>query len=483
MDMLEKANRFVEQNQGKVVNKYRLKYHLMGQYGWINDPNGFIYYNGKYHLFYQHNPYKSVWGPMHWGHATSKDLIKWEYQPIALAPDKPYDKDGCFSGSAIEKDGILYLLYTGHVIGDSEREDDYSETQCLAFSYDEVKFIKYDHNPVIGVDDIPKVISRRDFRDPKVFKKGETYYMVLGSNNADGRGVAVIYTSSNLKEWRFLNTIGNERNDMGNNWECPDLFELNNKDVLIASIQHFSDDGSKSHNDVIYAVGVFDAHEGSFKFKDCKAIDAGFDFYAPQTTIDEKGRRLIVAWMNEWNTENPTHTLGHNWAGAMTIPREVVLNGDKLNFLPVKEIKEYRRNEFLRKNISLNGEKELEIGGDCYEMEIIFDAKEADEFGVKLRTGNTEETVLSYSRQDELFRFNRDRSGIGPKGERQAKVELKNGLLDLRIFVDISSVEIFINGGEVVMTGRIYPSEDSKGIKLLSKGECNILSLKKWDIM
>lgn len=484
MDMLEKANCFIQQNYSNVVNQYRLKYHLMGKYGWINDPNGFIYYKGQYHLFYQHNPYESIWGPMYWGHAISNDLIRWKYLPIALAPDSPYDKDGCFSGSAIEKYGNLYLLYTGHVICDIDRQENYRQTQCLAFSDDGVNFVKYDKNPIIGIDDIPTGVSKSDIRDPKVFKRGENYYMLLGSNNGHGRGQGVLYTSSDLKEWKFLNTIGSHRDDMGNNWECPDLFELEGRYILIVSLQHFGEgSNSKTHHEVVYSIGDFDANTGRFEFKDYHKIDMGFDFYAPQTTIDDRGRRLIVAWMNEWNTEKPTQTLGHNWAGAMTMPREVKLDGDRLCFLPIDDIKKYRKDELSLEHILLNGVKELNRGGDCYELDISFVAKEANIFGVKLRIGSDEETVLSYNTQDNLFRFNRDRSGIGPKGERETRVDLMDGMLNLRVFVDKCSVEIFINNGQKVMTGLIYPSNSSKGIELFSKGKCEILSLKKWELM
>ena len=485
MNMLEKANRFIEQNHANVVKQYRPQYHLAGKYGWINDPNGFIYYKGQYHLFYQHNPYESIWGPPYWGHAVSSDLIRWKYLPIALAPDKPYDKDGCFSGSAIEKDENLYLLYTGHVICDAKRQKNYRQTQCLAFSYDGVNFVKYAKNPVIGTADIPAGVSKSDIRDPKVFKREENYYMILGSNNGYDRGQGVVYTSSDLKKWKFLNIIGSHKDDMGNNWECPDLFELEGRDILIVSLQHFGEGSDlKTHHEVVYSIGDFDASTGRFEFEDHQKIDMGFDFYAPQTTIDSKGRRLIVAWMNNWNTENPTHVLNHKWAGAMTMPREIKLVGEQLYFLPIDEIKKYRKNEFSLEHMLINGLKRLNSGGDCYEINIKFLPIKSNIFGVKLRTDyKEEETVLSYNIQDKVFSFNRDKSGIGPKGKCQTKVELKDGILDLRIFVDKCSVEIFINNGQKVMTGLIYPSEDSKGIALFSDGECEILSLKKWELM
>ena len=161
-----KANQYIDENREKVNQLYRGAFHLLPPIGWMNDPNGFVYFRGEYHLFYQFYPYDSVWGPMHWGHAKSKDLLHWEELPVALAPSESYDKDGCFSGSAIVKDDKLYLLYTGHVDDEEKRE----ETQCLAVSTDGITFEKLPTNPVIHAQHIEGIADIADFRDPKVFE-------------------------------------------------------------------------------------------------------------------------------------------------------------------------------------------------------------------------------------------------------------------------------------------------------------------------
>jgi beta-fructofuranosidase len=474
-NMLYEANQYIKANKDKVNSQYRLNYHLMGQCGWINDPNGFIHYKDKYHLFYQHNPYDAVPGLMYWGHAVSDDLIKWNYLPIALAPDKPYDKDGCFSGSSMEANGRLYLMYTGHVVDGGDQR----ETQCLAYSDDAINFAKYKGNPVISIEQIPNEASKKDFRDPRVFKRNGKYYVVIGSNDGKGKGQVLIYTSLDMLHWVFLRAVGAEKN-MGNNCECPDMFRLQDRDVLIVSLQYLNEE--KPYNSSVYAIGHFDESVGDFIFDRCFPLDYGFDFYAPQTTEDVSSRRIIVAWMNEWGSENPTYSLGHNWAGAMTLPREVLLKDGMLCFKPVDEIKTYRRNEFSMENIEFEGERNLDAYGDSYEIEASFDARSATEFGLKLRTGYGEETVLSYNRAKKIFSFDRNKSGIGPKGEKHTEVELDDNVLTIRAFVDKCSVEVFINDGRKVMTGRIYPSKDSKGIRIFSRGACKLLSLKKWDI-
>ncbi|RCW44854.1 glycoside hydrolase family 32 protein [Paenibacillus prosopidis] len=479
----ENADKFVESRKYLLNGEYRLRYHLMSEFGWMNDPNGFVYYNGEYHMFYQHYPYQPVWGPMHWGHAVSRDLIEWKHLPVALAPDQEYDRDGCFSGSAIEKDGMLYLMYTGHIVTGPDKDLHYIQNQNIAVSDDGVHFQKLACNPVIRPEQIPADVSQKDFRDPKVFERDGVYYAVLGSNDGMGSGLLLMYRSDDLLNWTFVNEIARSDGYMGDNWECPDLFELEGHDVLMLSPQRMPAQGDDFQNlhSTAYMIGRLDTVQGRFLYDQYEQIDCGFDFYAPQTTIDDKGRRIVIGWMETWETEIPTQ-LGHYWAGAMSLPREVVMQGDKLFFKPIEEMANYRHIGYEASNILLDGERDLGVSGDCYELEVVFRADQAEEFGLKLRVSGDEETVLSYSAADGRFLFNRDKAGIGLGGERRTKVELKEGLLELRIFVDKSSVEVFIQGGAKVMTGRIYPGAQSLGIKAYAKGSCSIVSFKKWDM-
>jgi beta-fructofuranosidase len=482
---LNEAIDYIKENKHKLNKEYRLSYHLMGEFGWINDPNGFIQYKDMYHLFYQHYPYASVWGPMHWGHAISKDLVMWEYLPIALAPDSNVDSGGCFSGSAIEKENKLYIMYTGHVYTGEDKAKDYVEVQNIASSVDGRSFTKLQCNPVIGTDKVPKGTSKRDIRDPKIFKRGEYYYTVLGSNDEEGHGQVLLYKSSDLINWNFVNVIAEGNEDMGVNWECPDVFQLEGKDVLIISPQYMKEKGSDFNNlhSCIYMIGDLDVEKGIFEYEGYYPTDYGFNFYAPQSTEDSKGRRIIAAWMSLWETQEPTHVMGHNWAGAMTLPREVILKDNRLYFKPIDEIKNYRKNEVALENFSVKGERIFEFTGDCYELQLTFDSQEAEEFGIKLRVGDEEETVLSYNKEENSFKLNLDKSGLGTKGQRKTNINLVENKLSLQIFVDKSSVEVFINGGEKVMTARIFPCRNSVNIKAFSLGECTIVSLKKWDIL
>jgi len=293
----------------------RLLYHFEPKTGWMNDPNGLCFFRGRYHAFFQHFPYAPCWGPMHWGHAVSDDLIHWEELPIALYPDKPYDEDaGCWSGSAVVKDDKLYLFYTS-------ASEELGQTQSVAVSEDGVNFVKYENNPVIPR--YPEDGSK-DFRDPKVTKFGDEYLMVVGSGK-DKTGKILLYKSKNLFNWNYAGVLF-ESNDYSAVLECPDFFPMDGKYILM-----FSQMGLKTHSTVMLA-GDFDGKQFTplAEFRP----EAGPEFYAPQTFLDGKGRRVMIGWLYHWGKKLDR---GADYAGALTIPREVKMSGSKLAVFPVEE--------------------------------------------------------------------------------------------------------------------------------------------------
>ena len=488
-DKLKQANSYVKNNREKVDNTYRQKYHIMPPIGWMNDPNGFSYYNGEYHLFYQYNPYSSMWGSIHWAHVKSKDLVNWEYLDIAIAPDEAYDISGCFSGSAIEKDGKLYLMYTGNQ--DPGGFENLRQVQCIAVSEDGINFTKYENNPVIDSTKLPKEAIIQDFRDPKVYKKGDKYYSVIGSRNLDDSGQILLYSSDDLLNWNYEGNILQSNNEFAKMWECPDLFELDNKDILIMSPQFLEPRGNKYWNlhSSSYMIGNLDYKNNKYNLEKVEEIDYGFDFYAPQTLIDNKGRRIMIAWMQMWDRKFPTNELGHNWAGCMTIPRELKLVDDKLYQLPVEELKVLRKNEVSYKDINIKDNKSLEgIKGQCIELELEVDMKNSNEFEILLMKGNNQETSIKYNKIDELLVFDRSKNGKalggGEKEVRtyiQTEANLIDNKLKLNIFIDRMSVEIFINDGIKTMSSTVYPDKDSDNIEFYCDKEA-ILDIKKWDM-
>lgn len=494
MDQIKRANEYILQNHTKVNNTYKPSYHLSAPIGWLNDPNGFSTYKDEYHLFYQYYPYDSKWGPMHWGHAKSDDLIKWEHLPVALAPDRSYDRDGCFSGSAIEDDNKLYLFYTGNIQADEYSGEAAYQVQNMAVSEDGIVFHKVEENPIITTLQLPENSVVAHFRDPKVINIEGIYYMVVGSLDTNNRGQVLLYESDNLYNWNYKGVLLKAKKEWGNMWECPDFFELQGKAVLISSPQFLTKKGDNFWNvfSSIYIIGDLNLETCQYDYQDIQEIDYGLDFYAPQTLIDKNGRRIMIAWMQMWNRQIPTHIKGHYWANAMTLPRELKIKDGKLYQYPIDEIKRYRKNKVSYKNISVIDSVKLDkVEGQKLELELEIDMEEATEFGLAIFKSKSEQTVMYYNREREKFVFDRSESAEDLGGDevekqtkdtRQVYIPLVNNKLNLRIFLDRMSVEIFIQDGEKVMTSTVFPAETSTMIEFFSTGTSIIKSLNKWDI-
>ncbi|MDE5415055.1 glycoside hydrolase family 32 protein [Alkalihalobacterium chitinilyticum] len=484
-EQIAKAMQSVITEHEKVnQDPWRLNYHVATPAFWMNDPNGFIYYKGEYHLFYQHHPYSPEWGPMFWGHVKSTDLMQWTHLPIALAPSEDYDADGCFSGSAIEKDGNLYLMYTGNVWTGENRDTDLKQVQCLAVSEDAIHFDKLKENPVI-LEAPEGNIHPYHFRDPKVWKHNDYYYCVLGSKTNEETGQILLYRSRDLFSWKFMAVSAKGEGNFGYMWECPDIFTLEEQEVLVMSPQGLTPEGDKYHNlhQAGYVLGKLNYDTGVLQHGEFEMLDYGFDFYAPQTTIDDQGRRIMIAWMAMWESEMPEQN--QNWAGAMTLPRQLILENGKIKSKPIPEIENIRGNQVIYENLIVEGEVAFkEVDGNSLELDVYINANEASQFGLKLRMNETGEqyTELKYDVNSGVMTFDRNQAGSGPGGVRKAPVQLINNTLHLRIFIDKSSVEVFINDGEKVMTGRIYPDENSTSIRFFSDGPCQLTHLKKWDL-
>lgn len=472
------ANTYIDQTKNTVKPTHRHHFHLMGACGWINDPNGFSHFRGRYHLFFQHYPYKSEWGPMHWGHASSEDMIRWEHHPVALAPDKPYDKSGCFSGSALAIEDTLYLMYTGH-----KEDTSIEQVQCIAKSKDGIAFEKHTDNPVIDQSMLPEHAEKEDFRDPKILRRNGVYYSLIGSRNTDGSGQLLLYESKNLIDWTYHSAPFKSNNTLGSMWECPDMVTLSGKDIVLFSPQ-FMDRKKHRFTNVhasVYAPGKMDFAQGRFTPDYIEELDKGFDFYAPQTMTSPDGRTLLVAWMQMW--DDPIPSAKDGWAGAMTLPRELTYENDHLYQTPIEELKNYRTDYTGFTDKELEDKTTFEgVKGDTFDLELALTFKEAKRFTMKLRKNADHETALHYDVATQRFRFDRDRSGSGPGGQKEFPLPLENGRLKLRIVSDKSSIEIFFQGGRYVLTSTLYPSEDATAIEFNSVGPTTIERLNYYNI-
>lgn len=494
--MANDATRYIANHEGEVVTTYRHDYHLMPPVGWMNDPNGFSFYDGKIHQFYQHNPYSTSWDTMYWGHATSTDFIRWNNEPVALAPDKVYDRNGCFSGSAIEKDGKLYLLYTGV-------SEDGSQQQALAVTDDGTIFEKLNRNPIISSAQLPQGLSRFDFRDPKIYYKDGFYYAIIGSKLNGAGGQLLLYKSSSLvDDWSYVGVVYASSMTGGGIFECPDFFEISGQDILLSSPQYLKDDDQASYQNVhsvTYQVGNLDYENGAFSNavspSYMEELDKGFDFYAAQTMKTTDGRTIMTAWMNMWGRSS-FPSAGHGWTGAMVLPRELTLVNNHIYQNPVRELEAYRQNEKQYQNILVTNEQTLSgVNGKTVELEFTLDISNVSasgKAGVSVFKGTTNHTDIYYDKQLGMVVFDRRANGIplygsdedGQNNVRYASVSPVNGEIKLRIFLDKSSVEVFINDGYYTMSGTVFPSENDQEISFFADGgSATIKTLTKYDII
>ena len=452
--------------------KYRPVYHFSPAYGWMNDPNGMFYKDGVYHLFYQHNPYGSMWGNMHWGHATSTDLVTWEHHGDAISPDA---LGTIFSGSCVvDKDntagfgaGAVIAFYTSA----SDRQ-----VQSMAYSLDNGKtFKKYARNPIL-------TSTQRDFRDPKVIWHEDTkkWIMVL----AVGQEME-IYSSADLKSWTLESKFGEGQGAHGGVWECPDLLELPvegtelKKWVLVCNLNPGGPFGGSATQ---YFVGTFD---GKRFVNESPAVtkwmDWGKDHYATVTWSDAPdNRRIAIAWMSNWQYANDVPT--SQYRSSNSVPRDLSLftvDGETyLQSAPSPELLALR-DASKKRSFKVNGTrtiKEMIPGNDgAYEIELTIENQHADVIGFRLYNDKGEEVDMQYDMKEKKFSMDRRKSGDVGFNENfpmltWTAIESGKDELKLRLFVDKSSVEAFGDGGRFVMTNQVFPSEPYTHIDFYSKG-------------
>ncbi len=429
--------------------------HLRAPGNWINDPNGFIYYKGKYHLFYQHFPYAPMWGTMHWGHAVSEDMIHWEHEKIALFPSKEYDRNGVFSGSALDVDGKLYLYYSAiqYLRQDPENihqslGDSYLTSQAMLVSEDGEHFDNWDSKSQI----IPVIADcafgdAKDTRDPKVWKEGRDYYMILGSTWYKEQGRVLFYTSKDARNWKYRNQYRTQ--GMGSIMECPDLFCVEGQYLFVGSPMEIINDGLEYSAHAICATADFNRKNCELKLSDnYQYIDYGLDFYAPQTTLDSEGRRVIIGWMRMPRAVEESRDGRGVWNGMMSIPRLVEIGIGHVYFPVHPSVDGYFTKEVTEAwesgQYSCPGERPCRIKARLQE-------------GQSLDIGG-------YRIWMEMGAVKTDRSRVFDNIENHrltAETPQVGGDCRLDIFVDVNLIEIFVNNGEYVVSHVVYGLGDS----------------------
>lgn len=471
---------------------HRPRFHFTPERNFMNDPNGLVFFEGEYHLFYQHNPFGDTWGHMSWGHAVSTDLVHWKHLPVALREEGGFM---IFSGSAVvdrrNTSGLcgspgtacLVAIYTGHGAA--------RQTQNLAASLDRGRtWTRYAGNPVLD-------IGSKDFRDPRVFWHGPTGRWVMVVSLAEERKIR-FYASSDLKSWSALSDFGPEGYTKGQ-WECPDLFELpvegapsRKRWVLDVDVNPGAPLGGSADQ---YFVGTFDGT--TFRNDNPKDLvlwaDHGKDFYATLSWSDlpaSDSRRIWIGWMSNWQyaNEDPTSP----WRGMLTVPRSLRLatlpEGLRLVQEPIEELRSLRGRRVSIPSRQVSATVPVELSADALEIQAEFAPGSAAAFGLSVRKGKDEETRIGYDvHAGEAF-VDRRRSGASAfhpdfAGRHVGSLAPENGRVRLHVLVDRSSVEVFAGGGRTVITDRIYPAPESQAVELWAEGGAAALeSFEAWPL-
>lgn len=438
---------------------HRPAWHLAPSVGLLNDPNGFIQYDGVYHLFYQWNPLGCDHRNKCWGHWQSTDLLHWQHQPVALAPGACYDSHGCYSGSAVVADGKLTLVYTGNV-----KYPDGSRTayQCLAQDSGQGEFAKL--GPVLP---LPAGYSGH-VRDPKVWRHQDSWYMVLGARDLQDRGKVLLLSSADLRSWRLLGEIAgsglNGIGEFGYMWECPDLFALDGAQVLICCPQGLAKQAERYLNvyQAGYLIGELDYHRAAFSHGAFRELDAGFEFYAPQTALAEDGRRLLFGWLGVPEQDEDAHpTRQYGWLHCMTCPRELSLRDGELCQLPARELRRLRGAATRWRG---RADDAPACVLDSAELQLTPQGAFSAAFG----------EAMTLHWDGELLRLTRRNLRSGQPEHRYWRGEVTH----LQLLFDRSSVEIFINRGAAVMSARYFP-EPSPLLRMSGDGA---LALEHWPL-
>ncbi|MDE6442541.1 MAG: GH32 C-terminal domain-containing protein [Clostridia bacterium] len=426
-DKILSANNYIIKSRHTIKNEYRLKYHMMPPIGWLNDPNGLIYFNDRYHLYYQFNPYASCPGKMCWGHFISEDLINYVDDGVALKPD--IEDASAYSGGSIESDGKIIAFYTLHIENEKGKtEEVYKAVSSVGFCFDQgVK--------VFDNESLPENISRTDFRDPCPVKIGNTYYVFVGGKDKVlNNGVIIVLRGKNPDRLEYAFQLGPyyELGDMG---ECPSYFRVGDKDVIVVSGCNVPERGNdfKNINSSVFIVGNLDFENGKMDVDYIREIDKGDAFYAPQF-IRGSEKPVMIGWLEMWEKKYPTHEKNHGWVGAFSIPREISVKNGEIYQTPVESLNGYLTSAEDGKvpkcaeiTFKFGGEGSLTIRGVDGEVVIGKDS------GVYLDTNLTNNMFGCVRRTNRNYET-----------------------CEVRVLLDVSSIEVFVDGGREVISSRIY---------------------------
>lgn len=437
------------------------KFHLEMPKGLVNDPNGLCYHQGKYQIFFQWNPFGCEHKHKHWTYTQTTNFINYTKPQIALAPVDKFDKDGCYSGSARSKNNKLEIIYTANL---KDEQNIRYPRQVLVKQDDDGKFIK----EKIIIDTVPKGYTTH-FRDPYIFTKNNRSFIILGAQRENLTGCALIYEEID-ENWIFRGELKTQLTDFGYMWECPNLFTIDDKDILVFCPQGLKAQKYQYQNlyQAGYLIGQFNPDTLEFTHGEFHEFDMGFDFYAPQVLVHEN-RHILIGWVGMPDKLQDYPTINDGWVHSLTLPRELILKNDKLYQRPISELNELNQNTTTKINtdkISLSTNKKLEIS---------IPLKDISSWQGKLKF-NDEYILLTYDKNTSVFTIDRNQLKLGGKGIRQFLVKAQNEL-NLSVYIDNSIIELYLQDGEYYATFCYYPTNDNPIFDLIQNtNNCTTLT-------
>ncbi len=431
--------------------------HAAPPVGWLNDPNGLCQMGDTYHAFFQMSPFEPEGGLKFWGHCESKDLLHWEFTGVPMQPDQPYDCHGAYSGSALVEDGKMYLFYTGNVkqLGDYNYITNGRESNTILAVSSNGEQMESKELLMTNTD-YPWDLTCH-VRDPKVWKQDGTYYMVQGARTKEDKGVVLVFSSEDKRHWSCIHRLESEE-AFGFMWECPDLYELDGQTILCISPQGVEQDGYKYANKYQTVTTVI---KGDFRTdgvpEGFRELDGGFDFYAPQTFVLEDGRRILLGWMGmaDSTDEYTNRTVEDGWQHCLTLAREVSLKDGIVCQNPARELAQW-----WNKEVPFAGQY-TGMTDICYELDL---KNTNQKWEVLIADG----LKLSWSPEEYVFRmeFLNEKLGCG----RSLRAREMQECTDIRVVVDSSCVEVFMNDGKDVFSTRCYPEKDQYTVNVSGDG-------------
>lgn len=446
----------------------RLHFHLMPPTGWMNDPNGLCQFHGINHIYFQYTPFLAGWGTKLWGHYTTVDWIHFQECEPFLFPDCEWDRDGVYSGSAFVEGEKIHYFYTGNVKLQG-KDYDYilngrEQNTIHLVSRDGIQ--AGEKQLVMTNEDYPSDMSKH-VRDPKIFRHDGRYYMIQGARDCESKGCALLFESEDLERWKYFDRIVPSEK-FGYMWECPDLFELDGQKILLTCPQGIQEEYGYQN---VYQCGYFpiemNFESKEYKLGEFRELDKGFDIYAAQTFCDEQGRRILIGWMGipDADYDNDA-TVIYDWIHALTMPRVLTYREGKIIQNPLEELKQLRKDKMVT---SITSFGEWTTKDSCFELNI-----ERNDEDAKMVFALRNDVILTY--EEQIFTLTLGKSGHGRKQRTLNLDRLKN----MTIYSDTSAIEIFINGGEEVMSTRVYSDKLEQKVRFLqseTEGKIEIYNL------